>query len=387
MILSHRITLDPTKNQCQALARAAGTARFTWNWALAEWNRQYEANEKPKASVIKKLWNATKGKEFPWVYESPKDANQQPFTYLQSAFNRFFEGKARRPRFKKRGRHDSFYLSNFVIRINDKKIRLPKIGWIKLHERLRFTGKIMSATISRTADRWFASISVDLGDNYFRPRISSKVLGVDLGLKNAVTLSDGRTFQSPKPLKKSLRKLKSLNKTLSRKQKGSNRKEKAKQQLARLYARIANIRKDFLHKLTTSICRESQTVVIEDLNVREMLKNRRLSRAISDVGFYEFRRQLAYKTILHGTKLIVAGRFFPSSKTCSACGYKKAKLSLGEREFNCEGCELALDRDLNAALNLKSLAVGSTVTARREDVRPKALGLDADLYEARTNTC
>lgn len=384
-ILSHRIALDPTEGQRQFLARSAGVARFAWNWALEEWNRQRAANKKPTAGALKKQWNAIKRKQFPWVYDSPKDANQRPFMDLHNAFRRYFNGLAARPRFKRRGEHDSFYLCNDQIALNDKRIRIPKVGWVRMREALRFTGKIMSVTVSRTAGRWFASIAVDLGDDYARPRTDNKVLGVDLGITHTATLSDGRVFDAPKPLKRLLVKLRRLNKALARKQKGSNRRERAKAKLARLYARIANMRSDFLHKLTTLICRESQAVVIEDLNVKGLLRNRCLSRAIVDVGFYEFRRQLAYKAELHGTRLVVAGRWFPSSKTCSACGHKKEKLSLGEREFACEDCGAVCDRDLNAARNLKQLAAGLAVTARGEDVRPKASGPDADLCEARTS--
>lgn len=384
MILAHRIALDPTEVQRQALVRAAGTARFTWNWALAKWNELYAAGERPTGNTLNKLWNQIKREQYPWVYESPKDANQRPFASLQKAFVSFFKRKSRRPRFKRRGRHDSFYVSNSEVRMEWKSIRLPKIGWVKLRESLRFAGKIMSVTVSRTTNRWFASIAVELGSNYTRQRTADNVLGIDLGLKQTAVLSDGRVFDAPKPLKRSQGKLRRLSKALSRKQKGSNRREKARRRLAKLRARIFNMRNDFLHKLTTLICRESQAVVIEDLNVKGMLRNRRLSRAISDVGFFEFRRQLAYKAELHGTKLVVADRWFPSSKTCSNCGYKKEKLSLGERKFACETCALVCDRDLNAARNLEQLAAGSAVTARGEDVRPDRFGVTADLCETRT---
>lgn len=385
MILSHRIALNPTKDQYQALTCAVGTARFTWNWALAEWNKLYSQGEKPNGNSLQKRWNKIKRVEYPWVYDSPKDANQRPFNNLEKAFVRFFKGLANRPKFKKRGRRDSFYISNDKFSIIGKHIRIPKIGWIRMREHLRFDGKIISATISKKASAWFVSITIDLGNNNTRPCTNNKTIGIDLGLKHTITLSDDRSFDAPKPLRRALKRLRRLNKELGRKQKGSNRRNKTKQHLAKLHARITNIRKDFLHKSTTQICRENQTAVIEDLNVKGMLKNRCLSRAISDVGFHEFRRQLTYKAKLYGINLIVADRWFPSSKMCSSCGYKKTKLLLSERVFNCEECGLVLDRDLNAALNLKSLAVGSTVTVRGEDVRPKTLGSDADLYEARTS--
>jgi putative transposase len=378
MILAHKIALDPTVKQEQGLVKACGVARYTWNWALAEWKRQYESGEKPNANELKIQWNKEKPE---WVYESPKDANQQPFTNLGKAFKRFFQKKARYPRFKRKGIHDSFYLSNDKFAVEGNVVRIPIIGWVRMTEEIRFAGKIQSASVSRTADRWFISFSIDVSE-YSKPRTGDGVVGVDLGVKDAIVLSTGEKIEGPKPLAKSLKALRCHARKLSRKMKQSNRRAKSQRKVARLHARIANIRNDFLHKVTTRLCRENQTVAIEDLNVKGMTRNHRLARAISDIGFGEFRRQLEYKTKVYGTEVYIADRFFPSSKTCSSCGSIKESLALSEREFRCEDCGFTADRDVNAAINLRTLGLRG-IYARGHRVRPRP-GTAAVVDEART---
>ncbi len=194
-------------------------------------------------------------------------------------------------------------------------------------------------------------------------------MGVDLGIKTLATLSDGTIFVNPRALGRRLRKLRQLSKSLSRKEKGSKNREKAKIRLAKMYLRVFNIRQDTLHKMTTYLAKSHGKVVIEDLNVSWMLKNRRLARAIADVGFYEFRRQLEYKCQWYGSELVVVSRTFPSSKMCSQCGHRKKDLSLSEREYHCEQCGLKVDRDLNAALNLVAVSLPETLNACGEEVR------------------
>jgi putative transposase len=360
MILAHRIALDPTVEQSIALARACGCARFTWNWALAEWDKQYKAGEKPTANKLKLLWNKLKHEAFPWILESPKDANQQPFANLGKAFNRFFKKKAKRPRFKRKGVHDSFYLSNDKFSVEDMTVRLPVIGPVRMTEALRFEGKIMSGTVSREAQRWYLSVQVEVGEVQ-KPRIASGQVGIDLGVKTALVLSNGQTFEAPKPLRAGLRKLKHLSKAHSRKRKGSQNRKKSARRLARHHARIKAIRRDWTHKVTTQVCRENQTIVLEDLNVKGMTANHCLARAINDVGFHEIRRQFEYKAPMYGSKVIVIDRWMPTSKTCSKCGHKKDVLALSERIFTCDCCGYSGDRDLNAAKSI--LAAGLAVTA------------------------
>ena len=350
---SHRIALEPTDEQRQQFVRAAGCARFAWNWALVEWNRQYKAGDKPTANRLKRQFNTMKRNAFPWLYESPKDANLQPFTYLHEAFQRFFRKLAKRPTLKKKGRcKDSFYVSNDKFRLDGKRVRLPRIGWMKMRESLRFDGKVVGATVSRIANRWFLSVQVETEVFPSPSETQAAVVGVDLGLKHLAVLSDGRTFDNPKPLRRALRKLRRLNRRLHRKPKGSANRKKAAGGIARLHARIACVRQDVLHKLTTALVRDYRHVVIEDLNVKGMLRNRRLARAVADVGFGELRRQLTYKADVEQTTVIMADRWFPSTKTCSGCGAVK-DMPLSQREYVCHVCGMVEDRDLNAARNLE----------------------------------
>ena len=351
---SHKIALQPTADQEQQFRRAAGVARFTWNWALAEWERQYKAGEKPTALGLKKQFNAIKGEQFPWVYDSPRDANAQPFANLGKAFVRFFNKAARRPRFKKKGRcREAFYVANDKFRVDGRAITLPRIGAVKMRESLRFEGKITCATISCTAGRWYVSISVQADLSIVPCENQARTVGADLGVKHLATLSDGTFVDGPKPLRSVLGRLRRLSRGLSRKAKGSRNRDKARLRVARCHARVAGIRSDALHKLTTSLVRTYGCVVVEDLNVKGMGRSRRLSRAIADMGFGEFRRQLAYKQALSESEVIVADRWFPSSRLCTRCDMLHETLTLKDRTFRCDGCGHREDRDLNAARNLE----------------------------------
>lgn len=384
MQLTHKIQLNPTDQQREYFHKAAGTSRFVWNWALAKWKEQYAAGQKPNAMALKKIFNAIKYKEFPWLSEMHRDSHARPFTHLAKAWNRFFNEiksnqKAHEPQFKKKHKsRDSFYVANDKFSIKDKCIRLPKIGSVEMTESLRFEGKVLGATISRTADRWYVAIQVEVPNaQVMKKRVSHGIEGVDLGVKAAATLSTGEPIKAPAPLKSALRRLKIRGRAVSRqcesakqqmglkKHEGlpkgiklpvSNNRKKSSLKLARLHANIVNLRADFTHKLTTRLCRENQAIVIEDLHVAGMLKNEKLARAISDVGFGEIRRQLEYKSICFGTNLIIADRFYPSSKLCSNCDWKNEILTLKDREWTCQNCGVSHDRDQNAAINLKRLA-------------------------------
>lgn len=329
-------------------------ARFTYNWALAEWKRQYAAGAKPSGTALKKQFNALRHVYYPWTGEVLRDATAQPFVNVQRAFQNFFEKRGKYPRFKKKGIHDSFYVANDKFNLDGKRIQIPRIGWVKMHETLRFEGKILSAVVSRTAHRWFVAIAVDV-PKVLTTSENQAVVGVDLGIKSLATLSTGEKFEAPKPLRKSLAQLQRLSRQLSRKQKGSNRRWKAKWKLARLHYRVACIRNDALHKLTTGLVERFGMVVIEDLNVRGLVQNQHLARAVSDVGFGEFRRQLEYKMAARSGRLVVANCWYPSSKTCSDCGFVLNILSLGTRFWDCPVCGVSHDRDINAAINLEKL--------------------------------
>ena len=363
MLIAHKIALDPNNVQKTYLAKSAGVARFAYNWALAEWKRQYEAHKanpalpKPNEMALRRQLNAIKREQFPWMLEVTKCAPQMAIMQLGQAFKNFFAGRARFPQFRKKGRDDRFTLTNDKFVIDGSRIRIPKLGWVRMRESLRFAGKIMSATISRVADRWFVSITVDTLDNLYLPQAENQgVVGVDLGVSALATLSTGEVIPGPKPHKALLVRLRRLSKRVSRRQKGSANRAKARARLAKLHARIAAIRQDALHKLTTSLIRRFHTVVIEDLNVRGMVKSRILARSIADMGFYEFRRQLEYKAAMCGGQVVVADRFFASSKTCSACGHKVETLPLAVRAWTCPACGAIHDRDVNAAKNLERLA-------------------------------
>ncbi|HSW69453.1 MAG TPA: RNA-guided endonuclease TnpB family protein [Gammaproteobacteria bacterium] len=384
MQLTHKIKLNPTTEQRDYFQKASGTSRFVWNWALAKWKEHYESGKKPNAMVLKKEFNAIKYKEYPWMKEIHRDSHAQPFAYLARAWNRFFDEikknkGAHEPRFKKKNKsRDSFYIANDKFHVNEKTIRLPKIGFVEMTESLRFSGKILGATVSRRADRWFVAIQVEVPDEKAKKtRVSDEIEGIDFGIKAAVTLSDGESIVSPRPLKSALRRLKICGRSVSRKCKEakkslvlkqnealakgtrlpvSNNRKKSSLKLAKLHARIVNLRADFTHKLTTRFCRENQAIVIEDLNVAGMLRNEKLARAISDVGLGEMRRQLEYKANRYDTRIIIANRFYPSSKLCSICDWKNKSLTLKDREWICQNCGTIHDRDQNAAMNLKRLA-------------------------------
>jgi putative transposase len=369
MLIAHRIRLDPNNIQATYLAHAAGTARFAYNWALAEWQRQYAAHladpalPTPSQLSLRRQLNAIKGEQFPWMLAVTKCAPQMAIIQLGKAFDNFFAHRAHYPRFRRKGCHDRFSLTNDQFRVENTRIHIPKLGWVRMREALRFAGRIVSATVSCGADQWNVSITVNTPDVPLPPAENQGAVGVDLGLSALATLSNGEVFTGPKALRTLLERLRRLSRSLSRKVKGSRNRAKARLKLARLHARIANLRCEGLHQLTTSITRRFHTIGIEDLNVKGMLGNRRLARAIADMGFYELRRQLDYKAAWRGGCVIVADRWYPSSKTCSCCGHVVKMLTLAQRNWTCPGCGTIHDRDLNAAVNLKKLAVSSTVTA------------------------
>lgn len=385
MLIAHRIALDPNNVQATHLARAAGTARFAYNWALAEWKRQYEnwradnSLAKPSQAALRRQLNAIKGEQFPWMKEVTKNAPQMAIIQLGQAFQNFFSGRARYPQFRKRGLHDRFTLTNDQFRIDGLRIRIPNLGWVRMREALRFAGKIMSATVSRVADRWFVSITLETPDSSPLPKAENQgAVGVDLGVSALATLSTGEpAIAGPKPHKALLQRLRRLSRALSRKVKGSANRQKAKAKLARLHARIAAIRINALHQLTTDLTRRFHTIGIENLNVRGMVRNRHLARSIADMGFFEFRRQLEYKAALRGGRVVVADRFYASSKTCSACAHTLGNLPLSMREWTCPGCGATHDRDVNAAINLKNMAVSSTVSVCGEEGSGRHLAMAA----------
>jgi putative transposase len=358
MIKAHKIRLNPTPEQRNYFARAAGTARFTYNWALAEWQRQSEAGGKPSALALRTQLNAIKKDQFPWVYDVTKCAVEGAFMDVAAAFKNFFEGrKAGRktgfPRFKSKKRsRQSFYLANDKFTIGDHWIDVPKLGRVNMSENLRFSGKILSARISKQASWWCVAITVEIPDEV--PLNTSPPVGVDVGLHRLATLSDGRRYENQRPLAHQLQKLRRLNKELARRTKGGKNWLKTKDKLGRLHYEIACIRLDWLHKLTTQIAKTSGIVAVEDLHVKGLLRNRCLSRSFSDASVGKLLDLLESKVPRQGGILLKVDRFFPSSQLCHCCGARKDDLEMIDRVFVCPDpdCGDIGDRDENAALNL-----------------------------------
>ncbi|MGP5549954.1 RNA-guided endonuclease InsQ/TnpB family protein [Psychrobacter namhaensis] len=373
MIRGHSIELKPNNIQANHFARACGVARKAYNWALHEWQRQYTLDKayrdaclatgieidtkklnKPSQAKLRRELNAIKRKLFPYMLDVTKCAPQAAIMQLGDAYNNFFKGLTKYPTARKKGRDDKFSLSNDQFAIKSKSTRISNLGWVRLKEALRFDGKIISATISKHGGKWFVSVAVEINKMDKEVIRTGKSAGVDLGTTDLLVLSDGTKIKAPKPLKANLKKLRMLNKKLSRTKKGSKNREKAKTKLSRLHYKIRCIRQDSLHQITTKLINDFDVLAIEDLNVKGMVKNRRLSRTISDLGFFEFKRQLIYKANEQGKVVKSVGRFYPSSKTCSNCNHVLAKdeLTLKIREWICPTCQVSHNRDLNASINV-----------------------------------
>ena len=357
-VLSHKIRLQTNPDQDIFFSKACGVARFTYNWAVAKNIEIYrETGRGISAMALKKQFNAIKHEEFPWIKESPKDANQQPFEDVAKAFTNFFRQRAGFPAFKSKHKtRPSFYISNDKLRFEGNIVVLPLIGKVTLAEPLRFTGKILSARVVKELNYWYLAVAVE-GD-FQKSRIGSDSVGVDLGVATAVTLSDGTKVNAPRGLRKHLKKLKRLGKGLSRKTRGGSNYAKHSKKLAKLHRHISNKRKDFWHKITTKLCRENQTIVIEDLDIIGMIrksgKKSAFRRAIIDTAMGMFKPMLAYKAALYSCDLIVADKWFPSSKTCSTCNHRIYSMPLSCREWVCPNCNSTHDRDINAAINLRN---------------------------------
>ncbi|TXH11058.1 MAG: transposase [Spirochaetes bacterium] len=368
----HKIRLEPNDKQATGLSKAAGVSRFAYNWGLARWTEQYaeyrddKRDAPPSQLSLRRELNAIKREEFPWMLESTKCAPQEALINLGKAFDNFFKKRGKYPSFKKRGVHDAFKLSSGQFSVDTTggvaRLRIPKVGCVRLSETPRFDGEPVSVTISRRAGRWFASLMFRITDNRPSAHTSPEVVGIDLGIRELV-LSTGDHIQVPREYRRRERQLRRAQQSLSRKDKGSKNRARAKAKVARLHYRTACVRENWQHQVTCRVTRDFGTVVLEDLNVKGMTKNRSLAKSVADVGFGELRRQIEYKAARTGAVVVVADRWFPSSKMCNVCGTKTKSLPLSIREWTCAECGIHHDRDLNAAINLRNLAVSSTVTA------------------------
>jgi putative transposase len=407
MILrAYRVELDPNDRQRTAFIRHAGSVRFVYNWGLATLMQDYAERkaatpegEKVKGGLrpldLQARLPALKI-EHPWLAEVTAQSLQMSVRNLDRAFRGFFRRvKAGLtpgyPRFKKRGLTKPAFQFAQKVKATGTRVCLPKIGPVRLKQRGYIPADLplKTVTVREVVGRWFVTVLVEVPDP---PKVETTggIIGIDLGVKTLATLSDGTVYPNPKHLERSQDSLTRLQRKLSRQQKGSNRRAKTKVRIAKAHARISNQRVGSLHKMTSEVVKTKRptTIVIEDLNVAGMTRNRRLARAVSSASFAEIRRQLTYKCDWHGVKLVVADRFYPSSKTCNGCGAVKSDITLGERTYVCDLCGYVRDRDVNAALNLRGwgmnfLAGGTPATARGGNVRPEAIR--ADSVETRTD--
>jgi putative transposase len=374
VLRAYKTELDLNNAQVTDCRRHAGAARYAYNWGLTRKQDAYKATgTSPSAIDLHRELNALKKTELPWMYAVSKCAPQEALRNLDSAFAHLYrrcalkrEGKLKgklgypQPKTKKKGL-GSFRLTGSIV-VFAEAIQLPRLGRLRLKERgyLPVAGvKVLSATVSEQAGHWYVSIQVEL--EHTVPVNTGPVVGVDLGVKTLVTLSDGTVIPNPRPLKRRLKKLKRLHRAVTRKHKGSKNRKKAARALGKAYRKVAHQRANTLHQVTTRLAKTKSVIVIEDLQVAGMLKNHHLAQAISDVGFAEFRRQLLYKAEWYGSQVLLASRWEPSSRTCSARGWYDADLGLSDRVFRCQNadCGQILDRDLNAAINLAKLAGSS----------------------------
>jgi putative transposase len=364
MLKTHKIALDPNNIQATQFAQHCGYARVAYNHALADFKAGLDNGEWQNATELNKRFNAIKYETYDWCKDlSQIVCNKAIWNNLNDAITRWRSGQNRFPKFKKRSYGQSYQADNGrgSITVEGQRIKLPKIGWVRMFQTLRYLGTICKVIISKKGHRWFASILVDTFVDDPKPDNRDKpVVGVDVGIKYLAVTSEGVYYDNPKGLAQHERKLKRLQRRLSRKVKGSRNYYKLKDKLAKLHYRITCIREDSHYKATTTIANSASRIGVESLNVAGLLKNHRLAKALSDASLSCFLTLLKDKAEHLGVKIVEADRFYPSSKTCSNCGAIDSDLSLSDRAYRCSECGHTQDRDLNAAINLRNLAVGHT---------------------------
>jgi putative transposase len=364
---AHKIRLYPNNAQATYFKKACGVARFAYNWGLAEWKRMYEAGEAVNEGILRKRLNEIKGERYPWMLEVSKCAAQLAIKDgLNRAFKNFFEKRAEFPRFHKKGVRDSFSLSNDHFSVIGTFVRIPKLGMVRLAEQLRYDGKVLSSTVSRTADHWYISIQMETTapQPVHSGHSENQAVGVDAGISSLVALSDGTVVEGGKAGKKYEKRLRRAQQSLSRKQGARKGEGKSanyrKQQLkvSRLHEKISNLRGDGLHKLSSMLTQKYSIIGIEDLNIKGMVLNHNLAKSIHDQSWGELGRQIAYKAEATGSYVHYSDRFYASSQLCSVCGNKNTDVkNLSVRQWVCPQCGTAHERDLNAAENLRQDAI------------------------------
>ena len=420
VVQAYRFALDPAPEQDSRLRSHCGGQRYAYNWGLARVTANLDQREAEasyglageeltpsfnwSAYSLRKDWNQAKREIAPWWDENSKEAYSSGLANLATALKNWDDSrrgkrKGRKlgfPRFKgkRSGLSCRFTTGAFGLADDRRHVKLPRIGVVRTHESTRKlarhvergTARIRSATVSHRAGRWFVSFSVEIARHDPTPAQPQTAVGVDLGVTSLAVLSTGEVIANPRHLEVALRELRRLQRQAARRQAPDRRTKatpsvrwrKTQVRIATLHARIANARRDGLHKLTTRLVRTFGAIVLEDLNVSGMLRNRYLARHVAGVGMAELRRHIEYKTSWAGVHLHIADRWYPSSKTCSACGAAKTKLRLSERTFTCDSCGFTLDRDLNAARNLAALVEASSpscgATVNEPDGNPRKTG-------------
>ena len=355
---AHKIRIYPNKEQEVQLKKTAGTARYAYNWALATWKNMWKAveegksTERPSSFKLCRRWTQERPE---WAPETAYCTQQAAIHNVGTAFKNLFRGHCKFPKFHKKGTHDAFYIDNAKGEIKGKKIRIPNVGWIKLSEELRFSGKIMSYTVSTYVGKGYVSVSMEVPEEI--RDVPDTIIGIDVGLENPAWDSDNNHLELPEEnLNKLEKKLKRAQRALSRSKRNSKNSQKKLLKKQKVQDKINNIRSDVTHKYTTAVCKSHATVVVEDLDIEGMIEKapaRSIRRAFNSSLMRTIHWQLSYKA----KKLIKAPRFFPSSKTCSHCGAIKADLKITERVYKCPACSLEINRDYNAALNLMKIGL------------------------------
>lgn len=370
MKIRYTYRIYPTKQQILHLEKVFGCCRYVYNRALSvrkeAWEERKESVSYNKTSALLTSWK--RDPETVWLNEVSCVPTQQALRHLQTAFTNFFRKQNDYPVFKKKRDKQSAEYTQRAFKWNsiNKCLTVSGIGKLNVKWSRDFKSYPTTVTITKSpSGKYFVSLVLD-EDIKPLPK-TGETIGIDLGINNLASLSDGTKIDNPKFLSVKMKKLKKQQRILSRRQKGSERWNRQRLKVARLHEAIANSRKDYLDKLTTGLVRDFDTIAIEDLAVSNMVKNRKLSRAISEIGFYSFRQMLAYKCDWYGKELVVIDRFYPSTKLCNICGFKNQSLTLADREWICPECGAEHDRDHNAAINI--LAAGHAVKARGENVR------------------
>lgn len=361
MLKAYKYRIFPTEEQKNTLTDIFGQVRFVYNLGLETKLAAYAGDKKYLDHYDLNLQiKGLKQSECPWLKESPSQALQMAMRNLDNAFTNFFRGSGF-PKFKSRYHKQSFQLPQGVKISEDKKqVFIPKLKWVGIDLHREFKGKVKTVTISKTTtNKYFISILVDTEKEKpkKKPIKPSTSVGVDMGIKELAITSDGNKFENQGFFRRTMSELRVEQRSLARKKKGSNRYKKQKLKVALLHEKVRNQRRDYLHKISKWLVDNYDTICIEDLSVSNMMKNHNLARAIAEMGWYELRRMLEYKTEWYGKNISVIGKFDPSSKTCSNCGNINKELTLNDRKWECEKCGTEHDRDVNAAINIKNFGL------------------------------